>query len=236
MRLRMFYWCNCSAAEIFSCYVGEAEAIVRSLFARARACSPCVLFIDEIDALVGSRSFGGSGESGGDVVQGRVLASFLTEMDGIGASDAGVVLVGATNRLEVRFETTPCKSVDAPLVTQFIFTTHACQCIDAALLRPGRFDIKVCSALGAFYSESILSPIFQVAVPPPTLAQRASILSAVASEMHLAENLDVSSLAASTEGWSGAEVAAILRDAAAAAIRENADAQCIETRHVRIST
>ena len=106
MRLRMFYWFIRSAAEIFSCYVGEAEAIVRSLFARARACSPCVLFIDEIDALVGSRSFGGSGESGGDVVQGRVLASFLTEMDGIGASDAGVVLVGATNRLEVRFETT----------------------------------------------------------------------------------------------------------------------------------
>jgi SpoVK/Ycf46/Vps4 family AAA+-type ATPase len=53
--------------------------------------------------------------------------------------------------------------------------------------------------------------------------------------MQLAENLDVSSLAASTEGWSGAEVAAILRDAAAAAIRENADAQCIETRHVRIA-
>ncbi len=75
------------------------------MFARARACSPCVLFIDEIDALVGSRSFGGGGESGGDVVQGRVLASFLTEMDGIGASDGGVVLVGATNRLEVMFLT-----------------------------------------------------------------------------------------------------------------------------------
>jgi hypothetical protein len=59
------------------------------------------LFIDEIDALVGARSFGSSGESGGDVVQGRVLASFLTEMDGIGATDGGVVLVGATNRLEV---------------------------------------------------------------------------------------------------------------------------------------
>lgn len=94
----------CSAAEIFSCYVGEAEAIVRSLFARARACAPCVLFIDEIDALVGARSFGSGSDSGGDVVQGRVLASFLTEMDGIGASDAGVVLVGATNRLEVQPE------------------------------------------------------------------------------------------------------------------------------------
>ncbi len=61
------------------------------------------MFIDEIDALVGARSFGSS-DSGGDVVQGRVLASFLTEMDGIGASDAGVVLVGATNRLEVQHE------------------------------------------------------------------------------------------------------------------------------------
>ncbi len=72
------------------------------MFARARACAPCVLFIDEIDALVGARSFGsGGGGGGGDVVQGRVLASFLTEMDGIGAGDAGVVLVGATNRLEV---------------------------------------------------------------------------------------------------------------------------------------
>jgi hypothetical protein len=90
-----------SAAEIFSCYIGEAEAIVRSLFARARACAPCVLFIDEVDALVGARSFGSCRESGGDVVQGRVLASFLTEMDGIGTGDGGVVLVGATNRLEV---------------------------------------------------------------------------------------------------------------------------------------
>ena len=72
------------------------------MFARARACAPCVLFIDEIDALVGARSFGsGGGGGGGDVVQGRVLASFLTEMDGISAGDGGVVLVGATNRLEV---------------------------------------------------------------------------------------------------------------------------------------
>jgi transitional endoplasmic reticulum ATPase len=61
------------------------------------------LFIDEIDALVGARSFGSGVGSGGDVVQGRVLASFLTEMDGIGAIDGGVVLVGATNRLEVYF-------------------------------------------------------------------------------------------------------------------------------------
>jgi transitional endoplasmic reticulum ATPase len=131
---------------------------------------------------------------------------------------------------------TSSNSAFAPVFTFSLFITHACQCIDAALLRPGRFDIKVCPALGVCYSVSIHSPLFQVAVPPPTLTQRASILSAVASEMKLAENLDIYSLAAASEGWSGAEVAAILRDAAAAAIRENVDVQFIETRHVGIAS
>ncbi len=75
----------------------------------------------------------------------------------------------------------------------------------------------------------------QVAVPPPTAAQRASILTAVAGGMQLAENLDLPFLAAATEGWSGAEVAAILRDAAAAAIRENLDAQFVEARHIGLA-
>jgi ATP-dependent 26S proteasome regulatory subunit len=74
----------------------------------------------------------------------------------------------------------------------------------------------------------------QISVPPPTAAQRASILAAVAGEMQLSDNFDISALASATEGWSGAEVAAILRDAATAAIRENVDAQFIEARHVRI--
>lgn len=72
-------------------------------------------------------------------------------------------------------------------------------------------------------------------MPPPNTAQRASIISAIASEMKLDPKLDISRLAAETEGWSGAEVASILRDAAAAAIRENVDAQVVESRHVRIA-
>jgi transitional endoplasmic reticulum ATPase len=71
-------------------------------------------------------------------------------------------------------------------------------------------------------------------VPPPNAEQRAEILSAVASEMKLDRNIDISILAAKTEGWSGAEVAAILRDAAAAALRENVNAQLVEGRHIRI--
>ncbi len=138
--------------------------MVRSLFARARACSPCVLFIDEIDALVGARSFGGGGGGGGDVVQGRVLASFLTEMDGISAGDGGVVLVGATNRLEVCHHASLLQKIITPRTHSHVHVSpavpclkglpcplgpHTCQCIDAALLRPGRFDIKVCSVFGS---------------------------------------------------------------------------------------
>jgi AAA+ superfamily predicted ATPase len=86
------------------------------------------------------------GESGGDVVQGRVLASFLMEMDGIGATDGGVVLVGATNRLEVRchVHSSLIKHSTFPSSIAVFWKNDALQCIDAALLRSGRFDIKVC--------------------------------------------------------------------------------------------
>ena len=102
-----------NGAELFSAFLGESERILRQLFARARALQPCVLFLDEIDAIVGRRSLeGGSdgAEAGG--VQQRVLSTVLNELDGIDSGE-GVVLVGATNRLDM---------------------------IDAALLRPGRFD------------------------------------------------------------------------------------------------
>jgi transitional endoplasmic reticulum ATPase len=102
-----------NGAELFSAFLGESERILRQLFARARALQPCVLFLDEIDAIVGKRSLeGGSdgAEAGG--VQQRVLSTVLNELDGIDSGE-GVVLVGATNRLDM---------------------------IDAALLRPGRFD------------------------------------------------------------------------------------------------
>jgi ATP-dependent 26S proteasome regulatory subunit len=102
-----------------------------------------------------------------------------------------------------------------------------------------RFFVQVAltskSAL-SFPPCGVLSRLSQVAVPPPNAVQRASILAAVASEMQLDQKLDISALAAETEGWSGAEVAAILRDAAAAAIRENVDAQLVEARHVRMAS
>lgn len=84
------------------------QFIIRNLFARARAATPAIVFLDEIDALVCKRSLSG----GDDVIQSRVMATFLTEMDGIENSN-GIIVVGATNRPEM---------------------------IDDALLRPGRFD------------------------------------------------------------------------------------------------
>ncbi|KAI9030501.1 P-loop containing nucleoside triphosphate hydrolase protein [Hyaloraphidium curvatum] len=97
-------------AGLYSSYVGDSERLVRQAFTKARAAVPCVLFLDELDAMAGDRGHGSSGSS--DAVQGKILSALLNEMDGIESAD-GVLVVAATNR---------------PWA------------IDAALLRPGRFD------------------------------------------------------------------------------------------------
>jgi SpoVK/Ycf46/Vps4 family AAA+-type ATPase len=97
-----------SAADVYSPYVGDAEAEIRKAFRIARQASPCVLFIDELDALVTNRGI----SEGNSDVESRVLATFLTEMDGIDGKSNGVIVIGATNRLES---------------------------IDAAMIRKGRF-------------------------------------------------------------------------------------------------
>lgn len=108
-----------SGAEIYSPYVGDAERFLVKLFHQARISSPVIIFLDEIDALVGSRSTKGERRS---EVQTRVLSTLLTEMDGIGikvessggiSSDNSIIVIAATNRPDM---------------------------IDDALMRPGRFD------------------------------------------------------------------------------------------------
>jgi SpoVK/Ycf46/Vps4 family AAA+-type ATPase len=103
-------------ADVYaSSYVGQAEAVVRRAFSLARSAAPCVLFFDEIDAIVGNDGAGGAGMSRGSSAEARVLSTFLNEMDGVdgGSWKDGVLVLGATNR---------------PWT------------LDAALLRPGRFD------------------------------------------------------------------------------------------------
>lgn len=102
-----------NGASVFSSYVGEAERIIRDTFAAARMTSPSIIFVDEIDALVGKRSVDGEVR---DQVQERVLTTFLIELDGVTSDanpEATVILLAATNRLDA---------------------------IDSAILRPGRFD------------------------------------------------------------------------------------------------
>ena len=108
-----------SPAEVYgSSYVGEAEAIVRSAFKLARSATPCIIFFDEIDSILGSdqdSAAHGMGRSArGTSAEARVLSTFLNEMDGVdSASEDGVLVLGATNRPGI---------------------------LDKALLRPGRFD------------------------------------------------------------------------------------------------
>eukprot|EP00578_Thalassiosira_sp_NH16_P006297 CAMPEP_0181121864 /NCGR_PEP_ID=MMETSP1071-20121207/24983_1 /TAXON_ID=35127 /ORGANISM="Thalassiosira sp., Strain NH16" /LENGTH=906 /DNA_ID=CAMNT_0023206747 /DNA_START=72 /DNA_END=2792 /DNA_ORIENTATION=+ len=104
------------ASEVFSQWLGGSEATLRSIFSRARAASPCILFFDELDALATNREGGDSDATSG--VQSRILTTLLNEMDGItnAGGKQGVLVVATTNRLDA---------------------------IDAALLRPGRLEEHV---------------------------------------------------------------------------------------------
>ena len=104
-----FSFYSLSGATIYSCYVGESERIVREAFRSARQAAPSIIFIDEIDAIVGKRQ----GTEFTDVVQERILSTFLNEMDGVEEHKEQILILGATNRRDA---------------------------IDDAILRPGRFD------------------------------------------------------------------------------------------------
>ena len=106
-----------SGAQVYSMYLGEGEEILRDAFRRGRLASPSIIFLDEIDSLVGSRGQIASASSSqtSDSVSSRILSTLLTEMDGLELA-TGVLVMGATNRPAA---------------------------IDAALMRPGRFDMVV---------------------------------------------------------------------------------------------
>eukprot|EP00956_Cyclotella_meneghiniana_P000102 scaffold195_cov95-Cyclotella_meneghiniana.AAC.4 len=104
-----------SPADVYSSsFVGEAESVVRRAFNLARSAAPCVLFFDEIDAIIGGDESSGHGMGRGSSAEARVLSTFLNEMDGVdGSVEDGVLVLGATNRPGT---------------------------LDRALMRPGRFD------------------------------------------------------------------------------------------------
>lgn len=175
--------------ELLNKYVGESERAVRLVFQRALSSAPCVIFFDELDALVPKRSSDGSNSSE------RVVNQMLTEMDGVQAR-AQVFVVAATNRPDI---------------------------LDPAMLRPGRLDRLLF-------------------VPLPSEAGRLEILRTHFRKLPLHGDVDLSSIAAGAKGFSGADLAALAREAACLAIRAckegdrpRLDAKLLEQARQRIS-
>ncbi len=155
-------------------FVGVGAARVRDLFAEARKRAPCIIFVDEIDAIGQRRAGAGAFVSNDEREQ--TLNQLLSEMDGFDVTQ-GIVVLAATNRPEV---------------------------LDPALLRPGRFDR-------------------QITIPLPNLSERAAILAVHARGKKLAPDVDLDAAARGTPGFSGADLANLINEAAIHAVRAGHD-------------
>ena len=163
-----------SGSSFVELFVGVGAARVRDLFAEARKRAPCIIFVDEIDAIGQRRASGGAYVSNDEREQ--TLNQLLAEMDGFDTT-SGIVVLGATNRPEV---------------------------LDPALLRPGRFDR-------------------QITIPLPTLTERAAILAVHCRGKKLDPDVDLSVVARGTPGFSGADLANLVNEAAIFAVRAARD-------------
>jgi cell division protease FtsH len=163
-----------SGSEFVEMFVGVGASRVRDLFKRAKENSPCLIFIDEIDAVGRQR---GAGVGGGNDEREQTLNQLLTEMDGF-EGNSGIIIIAATNRADV---------------------------LDSALLRPGRFDR-------------------QVMVDVPDIKGRMEILKVHSRNKKLAEDVSLESIARRTPGFSGADLANLLNEAAILTARRRKEA------------
>ena len=159
-----------SGSDFVEMFVGVGASRVRDLFVEAKKQAPCIVFIDEIDAVGRKR---GSGMGGGNDEREQTLNQLLVEMDGFEGNE-GIVVIAATNRPDV---------------------------LDNALLRPGRFDR-------------------QVTVPLPDIRGREQILKVHMRKVPCSEEIDASTIARGTPGFSGADLANLVNEAALFAARE----------------
>jgi cell division protease FtsH len=163
-----------SGSEFVEMFVGVGASRVRDLFKRAKENSPCLIFIDEIDAVGRQR---GAGVGGGNDEREQTLNQLLTEMDGF-EGNSGIIIIAATNRADV---------------------------LDSALLRHGRFDR-------------------QVMVDVPDIKGRLSILEVHSRNKKLAEGVSLEAIARRTPGFSGADLANLLNEAAILTARRRKEA------------
>ena len=163
-----------SGSDFVEMFVGVGASRVRDLFSQGKKNAPCIIFIDEIDAVGRHR---GAGLGGGHDEREQTLNQLLVEMDGF-ESNEGVILISATNRPDV---------------------------LDPALLRPGRFDR-------------------QVVVPLPDIRGREAILKVHSKKTPLEKDIDLAVISRGTPGFSGADLANLVNEAALLAARRNADA------------
>jgi len=163
-----------SGSEFVEMFVGVGASRVRDLFKKAKESAPCIIFIDEIDAVGRQR---GAGIGGGNDEREQTLNQILTEMDGF-EGNTGVIVIAATNRPDV---------------------------LDSALLRPGRFDR-------------------QISVDPPDIKGRLQVLGVHAKGKKLSGEISLEAIARRTPGFTGADLANLMNEAAILTARRRKDA------------
>ena len=160
-----------SGSDFVEMFVGVGASRVRDLFADAKKNAPCIVFIDEIDAVARRR---GTGMGGGHDEREQTLNQLLVEMDGFGVNE-GIIVMAATNRVDI---------------------------LDPAILRPGRFDRKI-------------------TVSAPDVRGREDILKVHAKNKPLGDDVDLTQIAQTTAGFTGADLENLLNEAAIVAAKED---------------
>ncbi len=169
--------------ELLSKWVGESEKGVREIFRKARQAAPCIVFLDEVDAIVPIRGTG----SGSHVTE-NVVSQILTEIDGLEELH-NVLIIGATNRLDI---------------------------VDPAILRPGRFDRII-------------------EVPMPDAKGRENIFKIHTKKKPLEKDVDYAKLVVLSDGFSGAEIAAVANRAAISALKRYVGGKTQSVKEIKIS-
>ncbi|XP_072480411.1 ATPase family gene 2 protein homolog B isoform X1 [Notamacropus eugenii] len=208
--------CHCSfasvsAADLFSPFVGDSEKVLAQVFRQARANTPAIVFLDEIDSILGSRSINKT-ENG---VQERVLSVLLNELDGVGLK----TIERRGNKLKLQENSEEQRENEIEFLEVFnqnvmiIAATNRPDVIDDALLRPGRLDKLIY-------------------VPPPDQKDRLCILKICTKNIPLGPDVSLENLAAKTCFFSGADLGNLCKEAALLALEENGlEASTVSQEH-----